>query len=176
MFLWHSKITDSKDISLNILSWNMFQQFSPLNVPVEVELNWAVMGVGKGWVFYQCMVKDNPLSGGVDWTSEGKDLFLCSATDYKCKLRQSNVEYHWLQWPKLEGLALEKGCSILSVSRHMHCFYFTYLYLFRGLLFTPCPLKPYPNLLLRYFSSFFQGCLSAGKEVLRGWMFSKYRP
>lgn len=116
-----------------------------------------------------------PCSRGVDWTCEGKDLFPCSATDYKCKLRQSIVKYHWLQWPKLEGLALEKECRVLSMNRHMHCLYFTYLYLFRGLSFPPfkVPLKPHLNLLLRHFSSFFQGCLSAGKEVLRGRMFSK---
>lgn len=44
----NNRVPDSKDINLNILSCNMFQQFGPLNAPIAVGLDWAVMGVGKG--------------------------------------------------------------------------------------------------------------------------------
>lgn len=68
----------------------MFQQFSPLNVPIGVGLDWAVTGVGKGQVLYQCMVKDSLVAEGL--FGPVKTYF--PATDYKCKLRQSSVKYH----------------------------------------------------------------------------------
>lgn len=124
---------------------------------------------GEGQSFHECVVR---VSLVAEELIEPIKTFPCCATDYKYKVRQIIVKYHWLQWAKLLECVLEKGFRHFKNEQPDLLLLF---HLFSGLSAFPFRLKTHLNL-LRHILFLLQGFLGAGRKALRRRMFATQKP